>query len=58
MKKKITAAFAAIAVLLTAGCGGSEPAQTTAAVQENQPAQTTTAAGANDTDTADSEEDE
>ena len=39
MKKKIIAAFAASAVLLTAGCGNSTPATTTAA-----PAATTTAA--------------
>ena len=45
MKKKIIAAFAAAAVLLTAtGCGGSEPAQTTAAAQETAPAETTTVA--------------
>lgn len=58
MKKKITAAFAAMAVLLTAGCGGSETAQTTAAVQENQPVQTTTAPvnDTDDNDAADSEE--
>ena len=62
MKKKLTAAFAAMAVLLTAGCGGNETAQTTAAVQENQPAQTTTtttaAAAADDTADADSGEED
>ena len=61
MKKKLTAAFAAMAVLLTAGCGGNETAQTTAAVQENQPAQTTTtttAADADDTADADSGEED
>lgn len=60
MKKKITAAFAAMAVLLTAGCGGNETAQTTAAVQENQPAQTTTAAvnDTDDNDAADSTEED
>ena len=58
MKKKITAAFAAMAVLLTAGCSGNETAQTTAAVQENQPVQTTTAPvnDTDDNDAADSEE--
>ncbi len=53
MKKKLTAAFAAMAVLVTAGCGGNKTAQTTAtaAAQESQPAQTTTTtAAANDTD--------
>ena len=63
MKKKLTAAFAAMAVLLTAGCGGNETAQTTAALQENQPAQTTTttttaAAAADDTADADSGEED
>lgn len=60
MKKKITAAFAAMAVLLTAGCSGNETAQTTAAVQENQPVQTTTAPvnDTDDNDAADSTEEE
>ncbi len=60
MKKKIIAAFAAMAVLLTAGCGGNETAQTTAAVQENQPAQTTTAPenDTDDNDAADSGEED
>ena len=61
MKKKLTAAFAAMAVLLTAGCGGNETAQTTAAVQENQPAQTTTTAAtaaSDDTGDTDSEEED
>ncbi len=56
MKKKIAAAFAAAAVLLTAGCGNAGNVQTTAAVQEDQPAQTTTIASASDTDVTEKEE--
>ena len=57
MNKKILSVFAALCVLLAAaGCGSSEPAQTTAAAHENAPEQTTKEA-ANDTDDADDEED-
>ncbi len=51
MKKKIITAFAASAVLLTAGCGNNTPATTTAA-----PAETTTAKAAETTTTAEQTE--
>ena len=59
MNKKILSVFAALCVLLTAtGCGSSEPAQTTAAAQENTAGQTTKEAADSADDAEDAEDEE